>query len=242
MIFTGKQALTIKILTGIGLGGSILLGIFLGLALAWTSNTELTETFEEETYQPTKILDRNGELITEFYSEEYREPIPLTDVPKSMIDALTTREDADFFNHNGFSLWGTMRAAFMIVTGQLFSGGSTLTQQLSGHKFENRDELSLRRKLVELWWAFQMEKNLTKYEILEQYLNRMPFGHGNYGIEAASQYFFNHSASELSLAESAMLAIQLVKPNLYSPIPTAQKRQENPGDHHGRDGPQRLGG
>jgi hypothetical protein len=92
-------------------------------------------------------------------------------------------------------------------------------------------QLSLRRKLVELWWAFQMEKNLTKYEILEQYLNRMPFGHGNYGIEAASQYFFNHSASELSLAESAMLAIQLVKPNLYSPIRRPKSAKRIPGDH-----------
>jgi penicillin-binding protein 1A len=226
MIFTGKQALTIKILTGVGLGGSILLGIFLGLALGFTSNTELTVDFEEETFKPTWILDRNQEVITKFYAEEYRELVALSDVPKTMIDALTTREDAEFFHHNGFSLWGTMRAAFMIVTGQLFSGGSTLTQQLSGKRYSDRTELSISRKLEELWWAFQMEKNLTKYEILEQYVNKMPFGHGTYGIEAASQYFFNHSASELSLAESAMLAIQLVKPNLYSPIrrPRSAKR------------------
>ena len=138
--------------------------------------------------------------------------------PESLIYALITREDGSFFKHNGFSLYGTLRAVVKIITGQYFSGGSTLTQQLAGHLYADRSDISVTRKLKELWWAFQLERQLTKYEILEMYVNKMPFGHNTYGVEAASKFFFRHSAVDNTVAESVMLVIQLVRPGLYSPI------------------------
>ena len=84
----------------------------------------------------------------------------------------------------------TLRAVVKIITGQYFSGGSTLTQQLAGHLYADRRDISITRKLKELWWSFQLERQLTKYEILEMYINKMPFGHNTYGVEAASKFFF----------------------------------------------------
>ena len=167
---------------------------------------------------PSKVLDRNGELITLFYSEERREPIELLELPDHLIYALLTREDRTFFSHRGFSIQGTFRAAWNLVTGNYISGGSTITQQLAGYLFADRSEFSISRKIRELWWALQLEKYWTKNQILEKYLNSMFFGHGAYGIEAASKFFFGHSARDLDLAQSVMLIIQLANPSRYSPI------------------------
>jgi penicillin-binding protein 1A len=199
--------------------GTAAVGIAAGIAVAATSNIDSIERIgEQRSALPTQILDRNGRLITEFFSDENRELVSIDELPRHLIYALITREDQTFFEHHGFSFRGTTRAAWNVLTNNYFSGGSTITQQLSGHLYADRNTISIQRKLVELWWALQMERHLTKYEILEQYLNRMWFGHGNYGIEAASQFFFNHSARDLTIAESAMLVIQLANPSLYSPI------------------------
>ncbi len=194
-------------------------GIVSGVAIASVENIrELDELDEERSALPSQILDRNGRLITEFFSDENRELISISDLPRHLIYAVITREDQTFFEHSGFSFRGTARAAWNLVTNRYVSGGSTLTQQLSGHLYADRSEFSVRRKLVELWWALQLERHWSKYEILEAYLNRMFFGHGNYGVEAASQFYFGHSAQDLTIAESAMLVIQLANPSLYSPI------------------------
>lgn len=200
-------------------GGTTAIGIATGVAVAATTNIQNLDRVEEQrSALPTQILDRNGRLITEFFSDENRELVSIDELPRHLIYALITREDQTFFEHQGFSFRGTARAAWNVLTNNYFSGGSTLTQQLSGHLYADRNTISIQRKLVELWWALQMERHLTKYEILEQYLNRMWFGHGNYGVEAASQFFFGHSARDLTIAESAMLVIQLANPSLYSPI------------------------
>lgn len=195
------------------------LGAVTGLALASTANIRSLDRLEQQrSALPSQILDRDGRLITEFFSDENRELVSIDDLPRHLIYALITREDQTFFDHRGFSVRGTARAAWNLMTNRYVSGGSTLTQQLAGHLYADRTEFSIQRKLVELWWALQLERHLTKYEILEEYLNRMWFGHGNYGVEAASRFFFGHTARELSVAESAMLVIQLANPSLYSPI------------------------
>ena len=167
---------------------------------------------------PTQVLDRHGALITKFFAEEKRDLISIDSLPRHLINALITREDRTFFQHNGFSVRGTARAIWNQITNSYFSGGSTLTQQLAGHLYADRSEITISRKIKELWWAYHVERYWTKYEILEKYLNTMFFGHGNYGIEAASQFFFGHSARDLTLAESVMLVIQLANPTIYSPI------------------------
>ncbi|MFP4372758.1 MAG: penicillin-binding protein 1A [Spirochaetaceae bacterium] len=216
---TGRRRLVIRVLIGTALVVAAVVGISTGFALAAVHSTPDLDTYGNQTAAlPSEVLDRNGELITEFFSDENREIVSIDELPRHLVYALITREDRYFFEHRGFSFQGTARAAWNLLNNNYVSGGSTLTQQLAGHLYADRSEFSVQRKLRELWWALQIERQWTKYEILERYLNTMFFGHGNYGVEAAAQYYFGHSARDLTVAESAMLVIQLANPSLYSPI------------------------
>lgn len=171
-----------------------------------------------ETIEDISYTESGHPVITKFFSDEYRDLVSIADIPKHMVQAMITREDEEFFHHRGFSLKGTVRAALTVLLTRHTQGGSTITQQLARNiGYADASDISIRRKLVELWWALQLERRFTKYEILEKYLNVVPFGHGNNGVEAASTFFFGHSVKENSIAESAMLAIQLVRLGLYSP-------------------------
>ncbi len=150
---------------------AIVFGASLGLALSNTKYIIDNENFTEfDTALPTRILDINGELITELASEEKREIISINRLPQHMIDALVSREDRIFYTHHGFSI----KALFRAVVGQALhlslGGGSTLTQQIAGTLYCDRRDMSYMRKLKELWWAIQMERRLSENEILELYL------------------------------------------------------------------------
>lgn len=195
------------------------LGAGLGLALSNTKYIIDNEQFTEfDTALPTKLLDINGELITELASEEKREIISINDLPQHMIDALISREDKVFYSHHGYSIKAIFRAVVGKLTGMSLGGGSTLTQQIAGTLFCDRTDMSIRRKLKELWWAIQMERRYSKEEILELYLNKIYFGGGTYGVSAASKYYFGHDATLLTPAESAILVIQLSNPAFYNPF------------------------
>jgi penicillin-binding protein 1A len=203
---------------------AIVLGVLLGIGLAATRNISSKEQFDaHHAALPTKILDINDREITEFFGEQSREPITIDQVPQHLIDALLTREDRNFYAHHGFSLRGLVRAVFNIMTGRYVSGASTITQQLAGRLYADRTDISIKRKLVELWWAVQMERRYTKQEIMEMYLNEMPFGSGTQGVQAASRFYFKHPVEQDSMAESAMLVIQLASPGLNSPIKNPQR-------------------
>jgi len=194
-------------------------GLSLGLALSNTKYIIDNENFTEfDTALPTKILDINGELITELASEEKREIISINHLPQHMIDALVSREDRIFYKHHGFSI----KALFRAVIGQALhlslGGGSTLTQQIAGTLYCDRRDMSYMRKLKELWWAIQMERRFSKNEILELYLNKIYFGGGTYGVNAASKYYFGHDATEITPAEAAILVVQLSNPAHYNPF------------------------
>lgn len=198
---------------------AIFFGAGLGLALSNTKFIKDNEHFTEfSTSLPTKLLDINGELITELASEEKREIISIRDLPQCMLDALITREDRLFYSHHGYSVKALFRAVFGKLTGMSLGGGSTLTQQIAGTLFCDRTDMSIRRKLKELWWAIQMERRYTKDEILELYLNKIYFGGGTYGVSAASKYYFGHDATEITPAEAAILVIQLSNPAFYNPF------------------------
>ena len=198
---------------------AIFFGAGLGLALSNTKFIKDNEQFTEfSTSLPTKLLDINGELITELASEEKREIISIRDLPQCMLDALITREDRLFYSHHGYSVKALFRAVFGKLTGMSLGGGSTLTQQIAGTLFCDRTDMSIRRKLKELWWAIQMERRYTKDEILELYLSRIYFGGGTYGVSAASKYYFGHDATEITPAEAAILVIQLSNPAFYNPF------------------------
>ena len=194
-------------------------GALLGLALSNTKYIIDNENFTEfDTALPTRILDINGELITEFASEEKREIISINRLPQHMIDALVSREDRIFYKHHGFSI----KALFRAVVGQALhlslGGGSTLTQQIAGTLYCDRRDMSYMRKLKELWWAIQMERRFSKNEILELYLNKIYFGGGTYGVNAASKYYFGHDATQITPAEAAILVVQLSNPAYYNPF------------------------
>ena len=219
-----RQRSAFEILLVVSFAVAILLGVALGIALAATRNISTKEQFgEPQAALPTRILDINDREITEFFGEQNREPITIDQVPQHLVDALLTKEDRSFYTHHGFSLRGLTRAIFNIVTGRYVSGASTLTQQLAGRLYADRTDISLKRKVVELWWAVQMERRYTKQEILEMYLNEMPFGSGNLGVQAASKFYFNHPVQEDTVAESAMLVIQLASPSLNNPIRNPQR-------------------
>lgn len=198
---------------------AIIFGSLLGLGLSETVNIKNTEYITSfDTALPTKLLDINGELITEFASDEKREIISLNRLPQHMLDALLTREDRIFYKHHGFSFKAVMRAVVGKLTGRSLGGGSTLTQQIAGTLYCDRSDMSIMRKVKELWWAIQMERHLSKNEILELYLNKIYFGGGTYGVNAASKYYFGHSAEEITPAEAAILVIQLSNPAFYNPF------------------------
>ncbi len=235
MLFTGKRRKVILLFTGILALTGAALGSALGISIATNHNTKnMDELTSSRPAIPSKVLDINGELITEFFSDEKRDIIPITELPENQIYALLTREDAPFFEHTGFSVGGFFRALYqtsiyLITKKGSLQGGSTITQQLAGSRHADRSVIKVSRKLKELWWAYQLERRFTKQEILEQYLNSVYFGHNTYGVEAASQFFFGHSAVSNSPAEAVMLAIQLSGSGLYSPLikpNAARERQE----------------
>jgi len=202
----------------------IFIGIGLGLSLAMTANEKNIENFTDlAPALPTRLLDINGELITEFASDEKRELVSLNELPRHLIHAVLAREDPDFYNHRGFSIkaitravWGQVRKG--IGQGGDLGGGSTITQQVAGTLKTNRADKSIKRKIKELWWALQFERRYTKNEILEIYLNYMPMGPGTYGVETASKYFFRKSSREVTIAESAALAVLLSSPTRFDPL------------------------
>jgi penicillin-binding protein 1A len=206
---------------------AVLMGVGIGIGLAATRNISIDEQFKEAPVAlPTRVYDRKDRLITQFFGNQSRELVTIDQVPKYLVEALVTKEDRKFFTHHGFSLQGFGRAFYNIVTHQYVSGGSTLTQQLATALYANKRDVSLKRKLVELFWAIQIERRYTKQEILERYLNQMLFGPGTQGVQSASKFFFKHPVQEDTLAECVMLVVQLSSPGINSPIRNPERAKK----------------
>tara|TARA_B100002051_G_scaffold55201_1_gene50832 strand:- start:5237 stop:7441 length:2205 start_codon:yes stop_codon:yes gene_type:complete len=171
--------------------------------------------------QISKIIGSDGELIHKLQAVKKREVIKIGDVPQNLINALIIMEDRDFYDHSGFSFKATARAILVdIFTLSYKQGASTLTQQLARSMYDKIiwKDRSITRKVKELITAFNIEQTYTKSEILELYLNSVFLGHGRYGVQSASQLYFNKDISDLSLDECAMLVGILPAPNYYSPF------------------------
>lgn len=165
----------------------------------------------------TKIYDRNSELLYDIYQNQNRTPIKLTDIPDYVKMATIAIEDKDFYKHSGFSLTGITRSVFvLLIHRKIEGGGSTLTQQLVKNALLS-GERTFTRKLKEFILAIQVERAYSKDQILEMYLNEIPYGGTAYGIEAAANLYFGKSAKDLSLAEAALLAGLPQRPSVYSP-------------------------
>ncbi|MCD6034704.1 MAG: penicillin-binding protein [Rickettsiales bacterium] len=155
------------------------------------------------------VLAKAGDLHGEF--------VQAPELPRHVIDAILATEDRRFYEHNGIDLWGLVRAAFVnFQAGSVVQGGSTITQQLAKNIFLTPDR-TIKRKVQEVLLAFALEKQFSKDQIMTLYLNRVYLGAGNYGIDAASRYYFHKPAKRMSLYEGAMVAGMLKAPSRYSP-------------------------
>lgn len=165
----------------------------------------------------TKLFDRNGNLIYEIYAETRRSPVELETLPDYVKNATIAIEDKDFYKHYGFSFTGIGRAAWKIVTRGKIEGGSTLTQQLVKNALLS-PERTIRRKAREFFLTMVVEGIYSKNQILEMYLNQIPYGSTAYGIESASELYFKKPAKDLTLSEATLLAGLPQSPTRYSPF------------------------
>lgn len=173
----------------------------------------------------TKILDRNGELLYEIYDDQNRTPIKLEDIPSYLKEATISIEDKNFYRHHGFDTGGLLRAAWKTVTGQRLEGGSTITQQLVKVALLT-PERTLSRKIKEAILTIATEVLYSKNQILEMYLNHIPYGGTAYGVEAASHRFFDKDAKDLTLAEATLLVGLPQAPSRYSPLANPDSAKE----------------
>ncbi|HWS49167.1 MAG TPA: PBP1A family penicillin-binding protein [Candidatus Methanoperedens sp.] len=191
-----------------------------------------------EIYNPpklsTKIYDRNGVLLYQFFENEDRSWVSLQQIPDELIKATLAIEDKEFYQHFGFSIKGIFKAIvynFSKDGDQKPRGGSTITQQLVKNVFLT-GEKSIERKVKEAMLAIMLEKKLNKSEILERYFNQVPYGGNVYGAAEAANRYFGKNVSDLSLAEAAFLAGLPAAPSSYSPyskegFALAKTRQEH---------------
>ena len=168
--------------------------------------------------EPTQIVRRNGEVVREFTPAEY-EYIDFTNIPSKVKQAFISIEDKNFYKHDGVDYKAIMRAGVALVKnkGSITQGGSTITQQLIKLTFLTNEQTYI-RKIKEVFISWEIEKMLSKDTILEYYINNIYFGHGAYGFETASNYYFSKTSDELSLAEIAFLAAIPNNPTLFDPI------------------------
>ncbi len=205
---------------------SILLGTSAGGYLAISRGMPSIEEIKQ--YRPvagTKIYADDNVLIGEIKVEKGIF-VPLDKIPEHVINAVIAVEDSRFWRHKGIDYLAIARAVIKdILYVELKEGGSTITQQLAKVMFLT-PEKTLKRKLREASLAIKIEKNLSKKEILELYLNKVYFGHGAYGVEMASMIYFGKSVKDITLSEAALIAGLIKAPSLYSPYNNLAKAKE----------------
>ncbi|MDO8638992.1 MAG: biosynthetic peptidoglycan transglycosylase, partial [Candidatus Daviesbacteria bacterium] len=201
----------------------ILGGVFLVIVVVLFFTTQVPSPEQLSTRDiasATKIYDRNGELLYDIYKNQNRSPIKLAEIPEVVKQSTISIEDKDFYKHQGFSPLGIVRSMFeLVVYRQIEGGGSTLTQQLVKNALLSPERTAI-RKLKEFILAIQVERAYSKDQILEMYLNEIPYGGTAYGIEAASNLYFGKHAKDLDLAEASLLAGLPQRPSVYSPYGT----------------------
>src|SRR2546423_3662971 len=207
-----------RVLFGLLVLISALVGATAGLLLVYT--TDLPQVDALEAYRPssiTELYDDHGAVIGSFALQR-RVVAGYDDFPPVLRDALVSIEDKDFYRHSGINFWRIVGAAYRdIESGGKVQGASTLTMQLARNLFLSPDR-SFHRKIQEALLAVQIERSFTKAQIFTLYANQIYLGHGAYGFEAASEYYFSKPARQLRLEEAALLAGLPKSPSYYSPI------------------------
>ena len=163
MPITRRQIRALRVLQSLMVLLAVALGAGTGLFLSGTRNLQAQlDVGEYNPTLPSLLLDRRGKLITQYFAEEKRTIVALDEISPYLIYALIAKEDRTFYRHFGFSIKGFLRAAWNILSGRYFSGGSTISQQVAGNLYEDREIYTIGRKLKELYWSVQLEKRRTK--------------------------------------------------------------------------------
>lgn len=192
---------------------------------------DLPDVSKLDEYNPseiTKVLDRHGKQIGEFYNVERRTLVSEEDIPDYLEQAFISAEDSNFYSHNGINYQAIIRAAIKnFIAGRTVQGGSTITQQVVKQIFLT-DERSYERKIKEAILARRLEKKYSKDRILNLYLNHIYLGESAYGVEMASQTYFNKNVKDITVKEAAVLAGLTSRPSKNSPLknPKAAKRRQ----------------
>ncbi len=203
------------------MGGALALIFILiggiGLLILSRGLPDPNKLLDRQIAQSTKIYDRSGQTILyEIHGDQKRTLVNLEQIPDYVEQATIAIEDKDFYNHGGFSLWAMFRTVVTNVFLGRHAGGSTLTQQFVKNALLT-SEKTYTRKIKELILAYRIEKKFKKDEVLQMYLNEIPYGSNAYGVEAASQRYFGKTVSQVNLAEAAILAALPQAPSRYSP-------------------------
>lgn len=202
--------------TKVGLLLVLTLGLVLSVTLTIQARQVDVDDLQMGLQEPTKVLDDQGELAGILSQKGTYTNIE--NISPTVQHAVVSTEDQRFLTHHGFDIIGIGRAAVgLLLQGEIVGGGSTITQQLAKNAYLTADQ-TLLRKLKELFLAIEIEKTYTKDQILEMYLNNSYFGHGVWGVQDASEKYFNKNAADLSISEGAMLAGVLIAPSHYNPL------------------------
>jgi penicillin-binding protein 1A len=222
--------LLLWLLAGGVAAGLVGAGVLAGLFYYYGSDPALPQISNVRDYQPktvTRIHDRNGILVAEI-SVERRTMVPYDRIPKLLVKAVLASEDADFFKHRGLDYPGMLRAFFAnLRAGSFVQGGSTITQQVVKTYFLSPAR-TIKRKMQEVILARRLESELSKQEILFLYLNQIYLGHGRYGVQEASRFYFGRDVDKLELGQIALIAGLPQSPERLSPFkyPRRAKRRQ----------------
>ena len=192
-----------------------------GIIFASLRNTETINKayLDKKTYQTTKILYADGNLLAKAQTPNKKEPVSsLNDISINLQHALVSAEDERFYEHNGVDIKGLLRSFYNTLTGNK-QGGSTIPMQVSKMLITSQEQ-SITRKIKDIYYAFEMNKTVSKDDVLLAYLNNFYAGRGLYGAEAASQGYFSKKAKDLTIGESALLMAATNNPSKYSPYTT----------------------
>ena len=199
----------------------ILIGLFIVGNICVYTYAKLSPKIEIKNANSFMLFDSDNEVF--FQGSGSREWISLDDISPYLIEATINTEDKNFYKHIGFDYLRIIKAmAVNITSGTTSQGASTITQQYAKNLFLDFDK-TWKRKWDEMWYTIEIESHYSKDEILEGYLNTINYGHGKYGIETASKYYFGKSAKDLTLAEAAMLTGIPKSPSNYSPFVNLKK-------------------
>jgi len=211
-----KRFLLMALVSFLGLGVVGVLLVVFGLAMAYPNLPALDTLTDYKPKMPLRIFTSDSVLIGEF-GEERRNMVHIKDIPDVMKKAVLAIEDDRFYEHGGVDYLGITRAALHNLTGGAKQGASTITQQVARNFFLSSEQ-TLKRKAYEVLLAWKIEKNLSKDQILEVYMNQIYLGQRAYGFASAAQIYFGKNIQDLTVAEAAMLAGLPKAPSAYNPV------------------------